>query len=117
MSLQRPQAREGICDDPHPEVPLAVAGACMSGMQMAVVDHLDLFSVQAFVEGPAYELCACNRLRAGHSAHGEFSVELSSPDIFEDSHRNWIAKNTMTRPSTPNTLNFTQKSVLKVRIT
>jgi hypothetical protein len=117
MSLQRTQAREGVCDDPHPEVSLAVAGAGMSGMQVAIVDHFDLLSVQACVEGPSNEFCPCDGLRAGRSAHGEFSVELSSLDIFEDSQRNWIAKNTMTRPSTPNTLNFTQKSVLKVRIT
>jgi len=46
VTLQRPQAIEGVADDGHPKMTATVPGAGMAGMEMALVVDLQRFRVK-----------------------------------------------------------------------
>lgn len=53
VTLQRPQALEGIADDGHSKMTATVPGACMAGVEMTLVVDLQRFRMKAGLQSLA----------------------------------------------------------------
>lgn len=65
MAFEGPQAAEAIRYDPHSEMPLPFTRTSMAGVEMTLVDDLELYRVKRVLQQPANLLDARGVLRGG----------------------------------------------------
>ncbi len=107
VPLQRAQAAKVGGHDAHAKMPSAISRTRMTGVQMAVVDQLDLLGVQCLAQ------LTDDALGAGHCGFSD-GAEVSSGGILDDSQIACAIANTTVSPSMPNSLKLTQTSSEKL---